>query len=582
MAKKIPSKPAPRTPAQARSPAARPQQAPRAAAQDAKYGRKLIGVADLAAEERKLRALKAEARAERTTRPVKANQVLAAVDLRLAQVATEAKARAAEGSAKLSDGTAVADYAASLQGLSGPELKAAAKAARAEGGADAQLRLDALRREEARRQGEGERTLATSERQRLATVKDAYAKEVSGFDRAGLSAERRAQQARVESGQRRLEGARRSGDPERIARAEEALRTAYARRAVVDAKVEVPADAREVKRFAARLARMTPEQLTARGAALATELTELSTGAIRGTREQLATVRGKQQALQAELARRSGRPADPQVPTTGPVRPLDGTRNPGNVIFDGPGMMVDSASSMPPEAWAQKLKAAGVTYVMLQIHNGGTAREDNLAALEAGWADKMRAAGLKVGFWGVSYTEPETDARLGAALTAKYRADFYVANCEGDYQDKQGDPGRNKRFVDAFQAEATAQGIGKIPRALSSMGRVALDMKPWIDNGWDAMPQGYWNSYEHYQPSLCVKFYEEWGWPKERIHPTIATYDGQSEGKARPKSIAEYHQDLVASGTTGFSFYLPESYLDGAGFEALRQGIASGMNGPQR
>jgi hypothetical protein len=86
------------------------------------------------------------------------------------------------------------------------------------------------------------------------------------------------------------------------------------------------------------------------------------------------------------------------------------------------------------------------------------------------------------------------------------------------------------------------------------MGRVALDMKTWLDNGWDAMPQAYWNSYEHYSPSASTEFYVQSGWPKGRVHPTTATCDGASEGNARPKSFAEYAADLERSGTKGVSY----------------------------
>jgi hypothetical protein len=84
-------------------------------------------------------------------------------------------------------------------------------------------------------------------------------------------------------------------------------------------------------------------------------------------------------------------------------------------------------------------------------------------------------------------------------------------------------------------------------------------MRPWIDEGWDAMPQAYWNSYAVYQPSLCVDFYTGAGWPIGRIHPTIATYSG--EGENRKVSLQEYAKDLKSRGTVGFSYYLPESYL---------------------
>jgi hypothetical protein len=88
---------------------------------------------------------------------------------------------------------------------------------------------------------------------------------------------------------------------------------------------------------------------------------------------------------------------------------------------------------------------------------------------------------------------------------------------------------------------------------------VALDMKPWIDEGWDAMPQAYWNSYAVYQPSRCVDFYTQTGWPLGRIHPTIATYTG--EGEKRTVSLQDYERDLKCRTTVGFSYYLPESYL---------------------
>ncbi|MBX5482989.1 MAG: hypothetical protein IRZ16_14280 [Myxococcaceae bacterium] len=75
-----------------------------------------------------------------------------------------------------------------------------------------------------------------------------------------------------------------------------------------------------------------------------------------------------------------------------------------------------------------------------------------------------------------------------------------------------------------------------------------------------------------------MKFYEDWGWPKDRIHPTIATY--QPTGDATPKQVKDYVADLKAAGTTGISFYLPESYMDDTQWAQFVQGLADGMNGP--
>jgi hypothetical protein len=276
-----------------------------------------------------------------------------------------------------------------------------------------------------------------------------------------------------------------------------------------------------------------------------------------------------------------------------PVVPKkDTSRNPANVLFDGTGVFVNSAEAFPADRYAALLKKAKVTWIALQIDNGGGARTDNVAAIQGErlrpdqdgrdirppWADAWRKAGFKVGFWGcprgvnqhdsqsaVDAAIPivQADAELAVKLTAQYHGDLYIADCEAPYQSwsqKDPAPALNRVYVDAFKRAADAAGIGKIPRALSSMGRVALDMQPWIDAGWDALPQAYWNSYAVYQPSLCVDFYvKETGWPIGRVHPTIATYTG--EGENRKVTLQDYAIDLKKRPTVGFSYYLPESYL---------------------
>lgn len=268
-----------------------------------------------------------------------------------------------------------------------------------------------------------------------------------------------------------------------------------------------------------------------------------------------------------------------QSPNTNSVpKKSDTTRNPGNALFNKTGVLVNSASAFPVDHYAAKLKMANVSWIALQIDNGGAVREDSASSLKSGWADQWRAQGFKVGFWGCprgvgqhnsqaevdkAIPNVQADAALAAKLTAKYHGDFYIADCEDHFQgynQKDPAPALNRVYVDAFQKAASEHGITNIPRALSSMGRVALDMEPWIKAGWDAMPQAYWNSYAVYQPSLCVDFYvKSAGWPIERVHPTIATFRG--EGEDKPKTLQEYDADLKSRATTGFSFYLPESYL---------------------
>lgn len=255
----------------------------------------------------------------------------------------------------------------------------------------------------------------------------------------------------------------------------------------------------------------------------------------------------------------------------------DTTRNPANVLFDKTGVFVNDAGALPVDVYAARLKMANVTWISLQIDNGGKVREDNAAAIARGWADQWRAQGFKVGFWGcprgitqhdrqsaVAESIPivQADAQLAVKLVVKYRADFYLADVEAPYQGfSPTDPAvlLSRYYVEAYKKAAAEANITSMPRALSSMGRIALDMKPWIDEGWDAMPQAYWNSYAVYQPSKCVDFYVETGWPIARIHPTIATYTG--EGENRTVTLDDYAKDLKTRNTTGFSYYLPESYL---------------------
>jgi hypothetical protein len=258
--------------------------------------------------------------------------------------------------------------------------------------------------------------------------------------------------------------------------------------------------------------------------------------------------------------------------------PDDLTRNPANVLFDETGVLINAASALPIDRYATLFKRARIAWLSLQIDNGGKPREDNIAALGRGWVDSWKKAGFKVGFWGAprgvaqhnsdkAFADAlplvQADAILAAHLTSRYHGDFYIADCEDSYQaynPKDPAPALSRIYVDAFQRAANSNGIRSIPRALSSEGRVALDMQPWITNGWDVLPQAYWNSYAVYQPSKCIDFYvHEAGWPMRRIHPTIATFT--SEGERRTIPLKQYAEDLRTRPIKGFSFYLPESYL---------------------
>ena len=100
------------------------------------------------------------------------------------------------------------------------------------------------------------------------------------------------------------------------------------------------------------------------------------------------------------VARRT--PPDPALKNT--------IRRPGNVLFDRTGLFINSASAFPPDAYADLVKLGKVAWLTLQIDNGGKTREDNVEELKKGWADRWRAKGVKVGFWGCP-RGPEYNAR---------------------------------------------------------------------------------------------------------------------------------------------------------------------------
>ncbi|MBX7101494.1 MAG: hypothetical protein K1X89_27515 [Myxococcaceae bacterium] len=541
--------------------------------------------ADLAAAQRRALALQTEARRERSRSPDRAARLQAQAKASLDAIAAEKATRDQLQASYLSDGTSAAALATSLRTT--PEADLRALVSSPSTAPDDQLRATVAGRELARRADVAASIAQQFERTRLDTLKRDFARTLQGLGARDLKALQKTEHTELAQAQHAVSLAReqlaaastpaaRAGAGQVLASAERALRDEYTRTAALDARAPVTLDHRALHAYADGLKGLTPDALQAERAVVQARRDDGARGAIRASRLEQATDTVKLAIIDQALARAAGKPGTASVGGTAPVRGVDATRNPGNVVFDGPGAMVADASKYPASQYAAKLKAAGVQWVTLQINNGGP-NAKNVAQLDAGWADQWRAAGFKVGFWGVSTTEPERDAREAAQLTAKYHGDFYIADCEGSFQDGEGDVGRNARFVNAFQDEAQKQGIGDLPRALSSMGRVALDMKPWINGGWDAMPQAYWNSYEHYQPSKCVQFYEDWGWPKDRIHPTIATYDGSSEGNARPKSLAEYSADLATTGTHGFSYYLPEDYLGDQGYAQLGQMIHPGV-----
>ncbi len=202
-----------------------------------------------------------------------------------------------------------------------------------------------------------------------------------------------------------------------------------------------------------------------------------------------------------------------------------------------------------------------ISWVAVLVHDGLTENARNAGYFQSGWIAQLRAKGVAVGAWGVQRTDPEGEAKLAAKLVQKWGFDFYIADAEAEY--KYTSPsgafdavayGRSKRFVAAFRAL-----MPKLPAALSTYGRADMcdiDWAAWRGAGFVYLPQTYWNEFDIYQPSECVKGAVKAGWPKNQVFPTIGIWGG---GQRKYVSAADYVADLKKGGTVGFSVYVGES-----------------------
>lgn len=550
--------------------------------EQARYARKLVG-ADLDAEQARAKALLAEAKAERAKRPAKADQLAVRAESRLALIQAERKERG-----KLATRPEVETFAEGLEAASEAELadheRSLTKTRAMD--PDADLKLMALARERKRRTSATEVRKAQAEKSRLDAVKKDYLSDLGDMSGQDLRMEQAlegvrldAAQGKVSAAKKRLEQAQGAGAKKQaqaaVAAAEQQLRTEYARNAAVNAHGPASLDRKALKSFQQSITGQSPEALKARRSQVDAELKTLTTGGLRGSRAEVAL-------KQAQLAAIDKRLAGPGKadPTTGVSQPKDDHPTAGAQVWKEPGMWVWNADAFPGPVAVEKLKANGVKWVALQIGDGTTLNSQALHQLECGFMDQMRAAGIKVGFWGVNRKDPEGEARLMAEQVKKYGADFYIANAEMEYKytgpDGKPDPeayGRSQRFVEAFRKE-----LPDVAAGLSSYGRADMadiDWKVWRDAGFDWLPQAYLNDFDTCDPKLAVDGAVKAGWPKDRVHPTIGVWGG---GQTRQVPVAEYAERLRAAGSVGFSSYLaeqtPESEWPAIG-EMIRRGDIS-------
>lgn len=447
-------------------------------------------------------------------------QLAAAADDRLSLIRNESRQRDALR-AVLGDGTSAEAYAASLQALPELVLHQLERSLKAAGRptAETRLRLLALQRERDRRLGATEAAAAAQEKTRLKALKRQYAALI-----AHLTPDQRAMEQALE-----------------------AIRLDASKKWLGSAK--------------ARLAQATG-------------------GAERQRVE--AEVRIAEAQVRSEYSRRAVLNAGPSrakapapVEKTAPVANAHPAA--GAPVWKTPGMFVWHAGAFPADIAVEKLKAQGIKWVALQITDGMTVNDETTRELQAGYIQKLHAAGIQVGFWGVNRNEPEAEARLAADQVKQWGADFYIANAEFEYKytDPQGKPDpvafeRSKRWVDTFR-----KALPDLPASISSYGRADmadLDWKVWRDNGFDWLPQAYLNEFDINDPKLCVDGAVKAGWPRDRVHPTLGIWGG---GQSRIVSAAEYVERLRAAGSVGFSSYLAEQTPE-SDWHVLGQAIAQG------
>ncbi len=263
-------------------------------------------------------------------------------------------------------------------------------------------------------------------------------------------------------------------------------------------------------------------------------------------------------ATLAALSSSQGEQPEPQVQTI-----TSSARLSSRAFFSGPGVFVAWPEFSPPAAqFAADLKAARVVWLAVRLHDGLTPVSE---LLKSGWIEPFRAAGIKVGGWGVLREAPEREANLASALLRKYALTFYLANAEAEYKiDAGGVRRRAYVFVRTFRAlrPSLAAGLSTYGAAsgdnifghTSDPNASVMDFASWYNAGFDLFPQAYENEDETYAPEQVARHSVNAGWPLTRVHPTIGIY----EGARGDRSVADYLPALERAGMSGHNVYLGE------------------------
>jgi hypothetical protein len=230
-------------------------------------------------------------------------------------------------------------------------------------------------------------------------------------------------------------------------------------------------------------------------------------------------------------------------------------------IFDGAGVFIDNVGNFPgPVGLAETLQRDHFSWVAFHSHNGTWASY----GINSDWVHVMRAHGLKVGLWGWEDASPWLAAQLAAFEVQVAGADFYIADAEWDYL-------RARHTANWLHSRIFAQTFRRfeptLPAAMTTFGAaespwvLPLDYASWRDNGFDLLPQAYFNQFPKVdRPDQTVAHAQRAGWPIARVHPVIGVY--------RRYPASKYVPLLQAAGTTGYSVYIGDQ-ATAADYDAL-------------
>ena len=229
--------------------------------------------------------------------------------------------------------------------------------------------------------------------------------------------------------------------------------------------------------------------------------------------------------------------------------------------FSGAGVFSDNVGNVPgPAALADELQRDHFTWIAFHSHNGAWTSY----GLSSDWLSVMRAHGLQVGIWGWEDSSPQLSAQLAAFEVRYWHADFYIADAEWDYERAPHTAGwyRSEIFASTFRKYEP-----DLPAALTTFGAaqspwvIPIDFGAWRDNGFDLLPQAFYNQFPKVdRPDLTVAHAERAGYPRARIHPVIGVY--------HHFPAVRYVPLLRAAGTTGYSVYIGDQ-ATAADYDAL-------------